>query len=111
LGGASASLADPIDPAAVSALEAAVNNPSGDLAALINQMNSEVPGSGTQFAQAFQNTDTNALASALETLAGSDSALQGTIENALATLSQDPSLASVSSGGQTLNVANIVSSV
>jgi hypothetical protein len=111
LGGTRASFADPIDPAAVSALQSAVSNPNADLAGLITQMNSEVPGSGTQFAQAFQNTDTDALANALAALAGSNAALQSTIESALTSLSQNPSLASVSSGGQTLNVANVVSSI
>jgi hypothetical protein len=111
VGGTSASLADPIDPAAVAALQAAVNSPNANLSALISQMNSEVPGSGTQFAQAFQNTDTDALADALAALAGSNAALQGTIESALTTLSQDPALASVNAGGQTLNVASIVSSI
>jgi hypothetical protein len=111
LAGTTVTLAEPIDSAAVAALQAAVNNPNSDLAALINKMNSEVPGSGTQFAQAFTNTDTDALANALTSIAAGNAALQNTIDSALSTLSQEPGLASVTSGGTTINVANVVSTI
>lgn len=112
LAGTATSVAEPINPAVRSALSAAVAHPSQALQALIDQMNSEVPGSGAKFAAAFSDRNTDALASALSGIAAGNAALQQTIESALSTLSQEPQLASVTvSGGKTVNAATVVTAI
>jgi hypothetical protein len=110
LDGTTASRAEPIDPAALSALQAAVNKPDGSLKALIDKMNAEQPGSGTQFVQAFNSGDTDALATALANVASGNAALQDTIASALATLAAEPNLAAIASANG-INVASVVASV
>jgi hypothetical protein len=110
-GGSRISFAEPLTADAVAALQAAVTNPTSDLTAVLAQMDTQQPGSSAQFVSALQsNTDTTALATALQQLVTANAALQTTITTALTTLAAAPSLASLgTTGGNFLNLPNLVS--
>lgn len=101
-----------INPAVRAALMSAVDHPTDALQALISQMNSEVPGSGAQFARAFRDNDTDGVAAALAAIVDGNSTLQDTIASALSTLAAEPQLAAVKTAkGGTINGSTVVSSI
>lgn len=111
-GGSRTSFAEPLTQEGLTALEAAVANPSSALAAVLQQMDALQPGSAAQFVNALKtNTDTDTMATALQNLVAANGALQVTITSALSTLAATPSLPAITTtAGNYVNLPNLLSS-
>jgi hypothetical protein len=110
--GSRTSFAEPLNAEGLQALQIAVTAPSSALAAVLAQMDAIQLGSSAQFVAAMKtNTDTDALATALQNLVAANGALQVTITSALSTLASAPSLAAVTTtAGNYVNLPNLLSS-
>jgi len=111
-GGSRTSFAEPLTKEGLTALEAAVTNPSSALAAVLQQMDALQSGSAAQFVNALKtNTDTDALATALQNLVAANGALAVTFASALSTLAATPNLPSIATtAGNYVNLPNLLSS-
>lgn len=109
--GSRTSFAEPLNAEGLQALQIAVTAPSSALAAVLAQMDAIQLGSSAQFVAAMKtNTDTDALATALQNLVAANGALQVTITSALSTLASAPSLAAVATtAGNYVNLPNLLS--
>jgi len=110
--GSRTSFAEPLTKEGLTALEAAVANPTGALAAVLRQMDALQPGSGAQFVAALRtNTDTDAMANALQSLVAANGNLQVTITSALSALAASPDLPVLATtAGNYVNLPNLLSS-